>query len=182
MTITIRIDRRTILAALTVALMGVMFALHLQVGAASGEKAANPTPVPCPPSSDTQITAASVLRLERGYMFWFGNTSSVYVLYYTPGSTSNGTYEVLPDTWKDGMPESDGSINAPQGLSQPKRGFGKVWLENQRIRDGLGWGLSESSGYMAVITKQGNKIWFNGRDEAFQIVDNRWEAVYAWRK
>src|SRR4051812_41767520 len=141
MTLTIHINRRFVLTALVAVVVSIMFAMHMQAGAASSDTA---EATPCPPTADPHITPASVLRLEHGYMIWLGDTKTVYVMYDAQGTSINGTFEKFTDSWQDGMIETDAGIVAPTGLSQPSRGFGKIWRENPRVRSGLGWGLSGS--------------------------------------
>src|SRR5260221_6367154 len=41
----------------------------------------------------------------------------------------SGTFEVYPDTWKEGMPEIDPKLVPPPGLFQPTRGGGYLRSE-----------------------------------------------------
>lgn len=178
MTITIKITRRFVLVTAFLFVSMLLLATRFQATASSPDAAATP----CPKVEEPRISMASVLRLERGYMVWLGDKRIIYVMYYDAGSTTKGTFETYAENWEEGMPERDDSIVAPPGLWQPSRGFGKLWRENTKVRQGVGWGLSDSSGYMAVVAQQGSKLWFNGRDNAFKIEGDHWEDIYAWRK
>jgi hypothetical protein len=61
-----------------------------------------------------------------------------------------GSWTVYPDTYQDGVDaEVDASIVAPDGLIQPTRGFGKLWRDNQDVRDDLGWATTPEFGYVS---------------------------------
>ena len=75
---------------------------------------------------------------------------TIYVLYYADSLQNNGEVGIFADTYADGDPESDPSIVPPAGLLQPIRGFGKVWRENQAVRDRLGWAVAPEQGYDAA--------------------------------
>jgi len=50
------------------------------------------------------------------------------------------------------MPEFDPNIEAPTGLFQPERGFGKLWRENVEVGDGLGWALEAEQGHVTTYS------------------------------
>jgi len=179
MTITIRItiNRRSILALATVLVLIAVFISSWHAADASGDAAATK----CPKLAEPRISQAAVLRLEHGYMVWIGDKRLMYVMYYDPGSTTEGEVEIYPETWEEGMPPTDPSIVPPNGLAQPDRGIGLVWRTQPGVKDRIGYGLSGSTGYMAVIQIEGNKTWFNGIDDAFYIEGKHWKELYAWR-
>jgi hypothetical protein len=82
---------------------------------------------------------------ESGSMIWREDTDQVYVLF------RDGSWAVFDPTWVEGEPEQDPEIVPPEGLFQPKRGFGKVWRDNLDVRSGLGWALQEEAGYTALV-------------------------------
>ncbi len=91
----------------------------------------------CPTEAHRTLNAATQ-DFQRGYMVWRGDERLTYVIYEGTG------WESYADRWQDGMPEQDPSYGPPpDGLIQPKRGFGLVWQENPAVRDGLGWALTE---------------------------------------
>ena len=91
----------------------------------------------CPVDEHQALTAASQ-DFQHGYMLWREDEQMVYVFY------DAGGWESYPDRWQEGMPEQDPSFGPPpEGLIQPKRGFGLVWQENPAVHDGLGWAFSE---------------------------------------
>jgi len=91
----------------------------------------------CPTEDHRELNAASQ-DFERGYMVWREDERLTYVICEGSG------WESYADRWQQGMPEQDPSYGPPpEGLIQPKRGFGLVWQENPAVRDGLGWALNE---------------------------------------
>jgi hypothetical protein len=75
---------------------------------------------------------------QNGYMFWISTKKVIWVLYKSE-NPNRGTWQSFQDTFVDGEPEIDPSINPPPGLFQPKRGFGKLWRDTPGLRDKLGW-------------------------------------------
>lgn len=91
----------------------------------------------CPTQEHLSLTAASQ-DFQYGYMLWREDEQLVYVLY------DAGGWESYPDLWQEGMLEQDPSFGPPpEGLIQPKRGFGLVWQEYPAARDRLGWAFNE---------------------------------------
>jgi hypothetical protein len=87
-------------------------------------------------------------RFERGWMIWHENTREIFVL-FTDNKTP--TWLRVTDSFTEGMPERDENIIAPPNLSQPVRGFGYVWRNDQTIRDRLGWAVEGESGYQGLM-------------------------------
>jgi hypothetical protein len=137
----------------------------------------------CPPVPEPRTTGASMERFERGYLVWVQDMHLIYVLYDPSGLGRSGTVEIYPDTFQDGMPETDPSLNPPPGKFQPTRGFGLLWRTNARVQNGLGWGTEPSTGYTVLIETRGDKTWFNGQGyDAFVITGNTWQEIDVWRK
>lgn len=65
-------------------------------------------------------------------MIWRGNNRRIYVLYNGDGW---GSYQ---DTWQDGM-------NPETCVSNPIRGFGRVWCNNDAVRQGMGTPLERET-------------------------------------
>lgn len=91
-----------------------------------------PTPV------DTQVQIAEQVY-ETGRMFWIRPTREIWVMVNSAEDPNRGDWYCFNDTFEEGEPEIDASITAPEGLIQPRRGFGKLWRSNQTIHDGVGW-------------------------------------------
>jgi len=91
----------------------------------------------CPAEEHRVLNAASQ-DFQRGTMIWREDELQAYVIYEGTG------WESYADLWQEGMPEQDPSCGPPpEGLIQPRRGFGLVWQENPAVRDGLGWAVTE---------------------------------------
>jgi len=101
----------------------------------------------CPVGGMTQFNGVWQ-TFEHGIMFWRESDKSIFVLSnikIQQGQPTDGWWRVN-DTWQEGEPESDPGLEAPGGLRQPIRGFGKVWRENGFIREAVGWATSEEIG------------------------------------
>jgi hypothetical protein len=96
----------------------------------------------CPRQAET--TWAAQQPFENGFMIWMESSRIIYV--FLTQSTGQ-FYRTYQDTFKDGDPESDPTLNPPAGKLQPIRGFGKVWRENEDIRLSLGWATAEETGF-----------------------------------
>src|SRR5262245_21278393 len=140
MTLTVRINRWFLLALVA----GAVALLLVLSPVVSGVSVSNAAATACPPQPAVpRITGAEMQRYERGYMVWVQDTDMFYVMY---GDQFRGTFETYPDTWQEGMPETDPNIVPPPGLFQPTRGGGHLWRNNQKVRDGLGRGIEPPTG------------------------------------
>ena len=91
----------------------------------------------CPVEEYRVLTAVSQ-DFQRGYMVWREEKNLISVFYEGDG------WESYSDRWQEGMPELDPSFGPPpEGVIQPKRGFGFVWQEHPEVREGLGWAFNE---------------------------------------
>jgi hypothetical protein len=92
----------------------------------------------CPLGPAATVQAA-FQKFEHGYMLWRADTSEILVLYQT------GRVERYKDSWQGETITY--SETPPPGLYQPVRGFGKVWVDNAQVRQGLGWAVALEQGY-----------------------------------
>jgi hypothetical protein len=108
-------------------------------------------------------------------MFWLGHTTDERCTdqhTYAPGTgeiwvaildknLKSGEWLIFVDDWQEGAdPESDLSLTPPEGLSQPVRGFGKVWrvrLTDQQ-RTALGWATGDELPYTADYTYESDSF------------------------
>jgi len=104
----------------------------------------SPTIDPRPTETTGKIQVAEEV-FEHGRMFWVSPTKQFWVMIID--TAGHGAWSIFDDTFVDGEPEMDPSIVAPEGKYQPVRGFGKLWRENQTVRDELGWGTTPEFGY-----------------------------------
>lgn len=125
---------------------------------------------PLPPQAPTTVAAATssypapfqtdlaavYQPFERGFMIYVPDRKAVWVFVQPettiPSAFTAGLWLAYADTFGEGEPETDPAIVAPEGLIQPKRGFGKVWRENGPVRAALGWATEIELPYPATIT------------------------------
>jgi hypothetical protein len=106
----------------------------------------SPAPAVCADAGQT--TAAAEQVFQYGRMLWVQQLGPdigqlIYVLY------SSGKYDVYRDPWQEGDPTAE-TGNAPAGLQQPTRGFGKIWRDNPNVREGLGWAINREQGFTTI--------------------------------
>ncbi len=105
------------------------------------------TPDPFPTTTFSQIQVAEE-NFEHGVMFWLQPVDQHWVLVEDEDDPTKGVWTVYEDTFIEGQPEFDPSIEPPDGLFQPERGFGKLWRENPEIRKALGWATEPEFGHV----------------------------------
>ncbi|MBC7870791.1 MAG: hypothetical protein H7Y09_08120, partial [Chitinophagaceae bacterium] len=88
---------------------------------------------------------------QNGRMFYLQTTDEIWVL-LNDGDGMSGTWIIAPDTFEDGQAEFDPNITVPAGLYQPERGFGKLWRENDTIRNTLGFASDTEYGHVTDYT------------------------------
>lgn len=127
------------------------------------------TKLGCPTEVEKGVWSAEE-SFQGGCMFWRDDTDQIYVLY------SNGTWTGYIDTWTSAEPEYDPSIVPPAGYYQPVRGFGKVWRENNTVRNGLGWATTQERGYHGSVQtfSGGTMLWSNVRGIYVLYSDGTW--------
>jgi hypothetical protein len=140
-----------------------------------------PAPEECPgglPQPSQQVEQ----RFEGGLLIWLAITQEIYV-FYSDGNQP--TWEKYPDTFAEGIPESDDTLIPPEGRLQPIRGFGLVWRENPQIRERLGWAVEPEFGYDGIIqissARTGEETtYLRVRDSGIlAILPDRWEILAA---
>lgn len=130
------------------------------------------------PAADYSIVQAAFMPFERGFMFWLQDTSQIIVLSNSESDLA-GTFSVYQDTWREGMPESDPSIQPPEGFVQPDRGFGQAWRTYPGVRDSLGWAIEGAHGYTALVVRDQGDIIIGGPDNRVyrMMEESGWEAI-----
>lgn len=117
---------------------------------------AYPAILGCPSPFPKLAVPAASQRFERGAMYWVANTGdiaswqagNIWVIFYD-NARGSLVWQLYPDYWREGDPVS-GGMTPPPGLFEPIRGFGKLWRENQFIRETLGWAVEPESADKAV--------------------------------
>lgn len=136
--------------------------------------------VGCPTAPEGEVTPTAYQRFQGGFMFWRGDTRTVYV--FTGGAGDMyGVWRQFPDTWQEGDPLP--SKTPPAKLYAPVRGFGKIWYNNQSVQLALGWGLEPESNTGTVWQQfeRGNALWTGDRIIRFLYSDGlyaRFEDSY----
>lgn len=138
--------------------------------------------VGCPTSPEGAISQAAHQRFENGYMFWRGDTSTIYVFVGAQNDTFGGWHQ-FTDTWQDTDPTPQ-PLGAPPKLFEPVRGFGKVWRENPDIRQAIGWATEQESSVDAVWQsyERGHALWTSDKVIRFLYSDGlyaRFEDTFA---
>ena len=111
-------------------------------------------------------------------MFWLSDTNQILVL--ANGSTpDSGTMTQYQDTWREGMPETDPSLEPPAGLTQPTRSFGQAWRTYPGVKDSLGWSMGEAINFTALVIHQEDRVILNGPDNRiYELTGNStWAAI-----
>ncbi|MBN2306003.1 MAG: cache domain-containing protein, partial [Anaerolineae bacterium] len=103
------------------------------------------TPTPRPEIFPTDVTAQVQIVeqvFEHGRLFWIMHSRQIWVMQAAPDDPNGGDWFCYNDTFIDGEMETDPALVPPEGMYQPRRGFGKLWRTNPDIKTGLGWGLT----------------------------------------
>lgn len=122
-----------------------------------------PTDTPLPglfptPRIDQTIVVEQVF--EGGRMFWFRENHTIWVALGDGTDPTSGEWYCFEDTFEEGdveqLPTFDPSPNTTSEstffdstVRQPIRGFGKVWRENEEVREQIGWALTSEREYSA---------------------------------
>ncbi|MBI5957145.1 MAG: hypothetical protein HY866_00320 [Chloroflexi bacterium] len=111
----------------------------------------NVTPLPTataqPPLFPTNVVAQVQLAeevFEHGRMFWVRHTRQIWVMVDTSDDPDapGGDWYCYNDTFQEGDAEVDPSLIPPEGMLQPRRGFGLLWRTHTELHDGLGWAIT----------------------------------------
>jgi hypothetical protein len=103
---------------------------------------------------DSQLPTVTIAQIQvaeqifqNGRMYWLQPIDQIWVMVET--QSGQGVWTVYSDEFEEGDMEFDPQIVAPGGLVQPERGFGKLWRDNEEIRQALGWGLQPELGFVS---------------------------------
>jgi hypothetical protein len=114
-----------------------------------------------------QLNQVAEQYFERGVMLYadlFEEEGNEYI-YVVTTDPLPVTFQRYEDTWTSDEPETGGET-PPEGLIEPKRGFGKVWREQPGVREALGWATMQerpATGVYAAF-EGGELIWLNDTD------------------
>jgi hypothetical protein len=96
-------------------------------------------------STTTSTTYAAFQQYQNGFMIWRADTGGVYIFYGSAGGMAGG----WPQRDYQGLP--DNALAAPAGFVTPINGFGRVWGNNQVVRESLGWATGGEQGYQLTV-------------------------------
>lgn len=107
--------------------------------------------IPTPVSNQIIVSEQA---FENGRMFWLEPNREIWVMLQDGEMPNQGTWLIRDDTWDEATELAfDPAITPPnEDLFQPERGFGKLWRENQDLRDSLGWALDPEYGHVTTYT------------------------------
>jgi len=129
----------------------------------------------CATAEEWGIINAAEQHFQGGYMFWNGDTRTVYVfLDGKPG----GTFYFFADTWTDGDPTAVPVGTPPPGLYQPVRGFGKIWTAYPGLEQALGWATDQEAQVQAAWEPfvKGNMLWTGDRQIRVMYDAGTWSS------
>jgi hypothetical protein len=98
---------------------------------------------------------------ERGLLVWFGASRTIYALFEDKATPA---WSAFPDEFIDGQPESDPSLQPPEGKFQPVRGFGRLWRTNPEVRRRLGWASGPEQPFDGALQLSGGAVFLRLRD------------------
>lgn len=100
------------------------------------------TPTGAPELFPTMVVADVPIAeqvFEHGRMFWIRHNRQIWVMVASPDDPQRGDWLCYYDNFEEGEQELDPGLIPPDGLYQPRRGFGKLWRTHTDLREALGW-------------------------------------------
>lgn len=125
------------------------------------------------PTSDVQKVSGAFQAYDGGYMVWEDYTGSVYIL-YNDGSGQHYTEDVVAT-----FPENAIQELPPPNHFKPIRGFARVWLHENDLRQRLGWPYGIEQAYIIQIQPAHETVFFDlpsGQVIEFEASGN-WHVV-----
>lgn len=112
-----------------------------QGAALTNPASATPAPEIFPTSTVAEVQMAEVV-FEHGRMFWLRHSRQIWVMVASEQDENSGDWFCYNDTFEEGQQEIDPDLVPPEGLYQPRRGFGKLWREHDELEANLGWAVT----------------------------------------
>lgn len=95
-------------------------------------------------------------RFEGGEMIYRHDNGTIYALANARTAESGTTWMYESDAY-GGQPSN--ALRAPVDRIAPDEGFGRVWANDTRLRNALGWATLEEVGYDARILERGATLY-----------------------
>ena len=139
-------------------------------------------PADCP--GRPHHTTVVAQHFQRGLMVWMKAGDEVHIYNEIIALYNDGEWSMWVDYWAEGMPEDDPRIIPPVGYDQPRRGFGKLWRENQEVRDRLGWATGREfvvgEGAFQCGTLKYSRCYFTGPGDEIYVLEPYMSGWFIW--
>jgi hypothetical protein len=131
----------------------------------------------CPRTPEEPVQPAAQQHFQAGYMFWRGDTHTIYVFLQSGPHDVYGTWMEFNDTWQEGEPVPTVEGTTPDGGYIPVRGFGKLWANNPALRQKLGYATEPEATVGAVWQpfEHGIALWTSDRTIRMMYEDGIWQ-------
>jgi hypothetical protein len=106
------------------------------------------------PGGEFETVDAAFQAYDGGYMIWESSTGSIYILY------NDGTGTVFSETQAATFPVTTISDLPPPAHFKPIRGFSRVWVHEEIVRQRLGWPYALEQAYTARVQEGLNMVFF----------------------
>jgi hypothetical protein len=95
-------------------------------------------------ASPRTVPVAGEQPFQNGHMFYLSDRPPQIIVVYD----TFGDWQILNADWWEGEPEYSCQVSVPDGLRQPRRGFGDVWCNQLGGADArIGWALDDEHGF-----------------------------------
>ncbi|HEY0071765.1 MAG TPA: zf-HC2 domain-containing protein [Chloroflexia bacterium] len=131
----------------------------------------------CPTVPEEPVVPAAQQHFQAGYMFWRGDTRTIYVFLQSGPHDVYGNWFEFKDTWEEGEPVPTVEGGVPDGAYIPVRGFGKLWANNSTLRQKLGYATEPEASVDAVWQpfEHGRALWTSDRTIRIMYEDSIWQ-------
>ncbi|MDQ5824093.1 MAG: zf-HC2 domain-containing protein [Chloroflexota bacterium] len=131
----------------------------------------------CPTIPEEGVLPAAQQHFQYGYMFWRGDTRTIYVFLRSGPRDQYGTWLEVKDTWVEGEPVPTVEGGAPDGGYIPVRGFGKIWASDPELRRMIGYATEPETSVGAVWQpfEHGMALWTSDRTIRMMYADGIWQ-------
>jgi hypothetical protein len=132
-------------------------------------------------ASPRTVPVAGEQPFQNGHMFYLSDRPPQIIVVYD----TFGDWQILNADWWEGEPEYSCQVSVPDGLRQPRRGFGDVWCNQLGGADArIGWALDDEHGFDSfdLVQDFDNGIIFQDSDGhskglAYVLFEDNWTFV-----